>query len=116
MNRKLTIAALAAFALLVAAYLYHAEFGPGSKQPKTVPGWACGNSLRQIRDAKNAMAMELNLTNGTVITEQELARYCGRPDAKLPTCPRGGTYTIGPIGTVPVCSLPEHRYLSEELK
>ena len=28
---------------------------------------------------------------------------------KIPVCPQGGTYTINPIGTLPVCSIPGHQ-------
>jgi hypothetical protein len=71
----------------------------------------CLNNLRQIDAAKEQAAMENNWGDGHPIEP-------GNPDeAKvidfimgraIPTCPGGGTYTVGPIGTAPKCSCPGH--------
>jgi hypothetical protein len=75
---------------------------------------ACINNLRQIDAAKNEWALENNKTNGTPVTEADIKTYI-KLDASgnLPKCPAGGTYTIGPVGSVPTCSVPGHK-LSEQ--
>ena len=67
---------------------------------------ACINNLRQIDAAKNEWALENNKTNGTPVTEADIKTYI-KLDASgnLPRCPAGGTYTIGPVGELPTCSL-----------
>jgi hypothetical protein len=71
---------------------------------------ACINNLRQIDAAKNEWALENNKTNGTPVTEADIKTYI-KLDAggNLPKCPAGGTYTIGPVGDVPTCSVPGHK-------
>jgi hypothetical protein len=71
---------------------------------------ACINNLRQIDAAKNEWALENNKTNGTPVTEADIKPYI-KLDASgnLPKCPAGGTYTIGPIGQVPTCSVSGHK-------
>jgi hypothetical protein len=67
---------------------------------------ACINNLRQIDGAKNEWALENNKTNGTPVTEADIKPYL-KLDASgnFPRCPAGGTYTIGPVGEPPTCSL-----------
>ncbi len=71
---------------------------------------ACINNLRQIDSAKEQSAMANNWSNGKAINpgspeENSVNQYI---KGGGPTCPDGGTYTYGPIGTLPVCSNPEH--------
>ena len=67
---------------------------------------ACINNLRQIDGAKNEWALENNKTNGTPVTEADIKPYLKLDIAgNLPKCPAGGTYTIGPVGEPPTCSL-----------
>ena len=75
----------------------------------------CINNLRQIDAAKEQAALEKRWTNGTVITD-------GSADASNvnmyikglanttnePTCPAGGLYTYGNIGSNPVCTVTGH--------
>jgi outer membrane lipoprotein-sorting protein len=67
---------------------------------------ACINNLRQIDAAKNEFALEKGKTNGAAVTEADITPYL--PGGKLPTCPSGGTYTIGKVGENPTCSIPGH--------
>jgi len=71
---------------------------------------ACINNLRQIDAAKNEWALENNKTNGAPVTAADIKPFV-KLDASgnLPKCPAGGTYTIGPVGTVPTCSVSEHK-------
>lgn len=70
---------------------------------------ACINHLRQIDAAKNQWALENNKSAGNPITAQDIAPYI-KLDANgnIPDCPAGGTYTIGAVGEVPTCSIPDH--------
>lgn len=68
---------------------------------------ACINNLRQIDAAKNEWALEGGKKPGDVPTEQDLKPYF--KNGTFPTCPAGGTYTIGAIGNVPTCSIPKHK-------
>jgi hypothetical protein len=71
---------------------------------------ACINNLRQIDGAKNEWALENNKTNGTPVTEADIKPYLKLgAGGNFPKCPAGGTYTIGPVGSVPTCSVPGHK-------
>ncbi len=66
---------------------------------------ACINNLRQIDAAKNEWALEKNKTASDVPAREDLLPYL----RSWPTCPAGGTYTIGPVGEKPTCSIPGHQ-------
>jgi hypothetical protein len=66
---------------------------------------ACINNLRQIDGAKQQWALEKGKQATDVPTWDDLKPYLGR----IPVCPAGGTYTIGPVGEKPTCSIPGHR-------
>jgi hypothetical protein len=71
---------------------------------------ACINNLRQIDGAKNEWALENNKTNGTPVIEADIKPHLKLgADGNFPKCPAGGTYTIGRVGKVPICSVPEHK-------
>jgi len=67
---------------------------------------ACINNLRQIDAAKNQWALEKNKTATDVPTEDDLKPYLY--NNAFPTCPQGGTYTIGALSEKPTCSVPGH--------
>lgn len=66
----------------------------------------CVEILKQIDSAKERLAMEQKLANGTVVTWADIAGAAGyiKGPATGAICPGGGTYNIGPIGTLPTCS------------
>ncbi|HEY1789220.1 MAG TPA: hypothetical protein VGJ73_13750 [Verrucomicrobiae bacterium] len=66
----------------------------------------CIANLRLIYAAKQAWALEKNKTDSDTPTEQDLLPYI--KGGVFPTCPSGGTYTIGTVGQVPACSVPGH--------
>jgi hypothetical protein len=66
---------------------------------------ACINNLRQIDGAKNQWALEKGKKDGDVPTKADLLPYL----RSWPVCPSGGTYTIGPVGEPPMCSIPGHK-------
>jgi len=66
----------------------------------------CIANLRLIYAAKQAWALEKNKTDTDTPTEQDLLPYI--KGGVFPVCPSGGTYTIGPVGQLPTCSIPGH--------
>ena len=70
---------------------------------------SCIANLRQIDASKEQWAMDNNASNGSAVTG-------GMPTLvgangymkKTPTCPSGGTYTLGNIGTDPTCTIAGH--------
>ena len=64
---------------------------------------ACINNLRQIDAAKEQLALENGLQNGDAA-----AGYDAYIKNGLPNCPASGAYTVGAVGTDPVCSEAGH--------
>jgi len=67
----------------------------------------CQANLRSMDTAKEHWAME-NMkgasetpTDAELVTEYMRARY----EDELPACPGGGTYTLGDVSTLPICSI-----------
>jgi hypothetical protein len=74
----------------------------------TSPANACINNLRQIDGAINEWALVKSITNGTVVTENDITNYIKlNRFGKIPSCPSGGKYTYGKVGdkTQIACSL-----------
>jgi competence protein ComGC len=72
---------------------------------------ACINNLRQIDAAKMQWALENSKTNGAIPAAVDLSPYL-KGGLKSLQCPAGGTYTIGPVGEEPTCSIPDHKLLN----
>src|SRR5437879_2435476 len=70
----------------------------------------CFNNLREIDAAKEQLTLKNNLTNGVVVTAEQISPYIAGGFASL-ECAEKGTYTINPIGTEPRCSF--HGSMSE---
>lgn len=67
----------------------------------------CIANLAKIEAAKQIFGVENGKINGDAVDNAELIG----PELYLeamPECPAGGTYTINPIGTVCVCTVPGH--------
>ena len=64
---------------------------------------ACINNLRQIDGAKEQWAMAAKQSDGDSVTTDDVNDYI-KGDT-TPTCPGGGTYTYGNIGSNPDCSI-----------
>ena len=74
------------------------------KARKTAQKNACINNLRQIDGAKEQWALENKATTGATPADADLYgtdKYI----KQAPSCPGGGTYTIGNLATKPTCSL-----------
>ena len=70
----------------------------------------CFNNLRAIEAAKEQLAENSDLTNGTVVTSEQLSPYIEGGFASL-KCAKHGEYIINPIGIEPRCSF--HGSMSE---
>ena len=70
----------------------------------------CFNNLRTIDGAKNELAEKNNLTNGTVVTSEQISPYIQGGFASL-KCVERGEYIINPIGIEPRCTF--HGSMSE---
>jgi hypothetical protein len=67
----------------------------------------CINNLRQIDAAKQEWTLENKKESTDTPTPADLDKYLKNGFGSL-KCPKGGTYTINPVGTKPACSIPEH--------
>ena len=68
---------------------------------------ACGNNLLQIYNAKLRWALENKKGGDDVPTDADLFGANSYIRVK-PTCPGGGTYTIGPVDSPPTRTVPSH--------
>lgn len=67
-------------------------------------GRACQENLSKIDGAKEQYAIEKKIGNNEAVDMDDLANADGTGYLKsVPTCPAGGTYTEGNIGTDPTC-------------
>lgn len=66
----------------------------------------CIDNLRQINAFKLQWALDKEKNATDVPTAQDLAPYF--KDGVFPTCPDGGTYTIGAVGELPTCTISGH--------
>jgi hypothetical protein len=64
----------------------------------------CINNLMWIEGAKRIAAEEHGFKSGKIVNQADLEAYM----EEWRSCPAGGKYTIGPIGTAPTCSIPGH--------
>jgi hypothetical protein len=69
----------------------------------------CKNNLRMIDDSRDQAALERNYKERATVTEKEISPFLKGGFSGL-VCPKGGRYTIGPVGKESVCS--EHGTLS----
>ncbi|MGQ9488082.1 MAG: competence type IV pilus major pilin ComGC [Armatimonadota bacterium] len=66
---------------------------------------ACVSNLKQIDAAKEQWAMDNNKSNGDACAMTDLVPAYIKSE---PSCPSGGTYTVGNVGVNPTCSIPGH--------
>ena len=70
---------------------------------------SCNNNLQQIYSAKTQWAFEHQKTSQDIPTWDDIRPYLHLPSNSIPTCPDGGTYTLGPVGESPQCSLGDQK-------
>jgi hypothetical protein len=68
---------------------------------------ACINNLRILDAAKEQWAMASRKQDGDEVDQAAVLQYV--KGSKMPVCPGGGTYKLNPIGTMPECSIPDHK-------
>jgi type II secretory pathway pseudopilin PulG len=73
---------------------------------KTAKQNNCVNNLRQISAAKQQWALENSKPESAIPTFEDIAHYLS--SERVAKCPCGGSYTIGTIGSEPMCSLAGH--------
>lgn len=101
-NMKKALIILLPLLTFVAGFFLGISF---EKEKNKSEGLFCNNQLRQIEAAKDQYALENGLTNGSVITWEQIERpSAGYLKAKV-RCPAGGDYTINVIGQNDTCSL-----------
>jgi len=96
------VAVICVFALFVLVVIPNI---PTGLRPS--PANACINNLRQIDGAAQQFVIEHHLTNGDRINfPDDLTPYIKLDkNGKIPTCPKGGVYSIKKVGDIPTCSL-----------
>jgi hypothetical protein len=96
----IVLAVIIGFSFCVSKYATFVRSG-------TSPANTCINNLRQIEAAKNEWALEKGITNVEVAPqENDLTPYIQLgSNSRIPTCPSGGTYTIGKLKEIATCSL-----------
>jgi prepilin-type N-terminal cleavage/methylation domain-containing protein len=67
---------------------------------------ACIENMRQVESAKEQWAMQAMKANGQAIVTDEVAGFI--KGSNFPSCPAGGTYTYGVIGTDASCTITGH--------
>jgi hypothetical protein len=68
---------------------------------------SCHANLKQLQGAKDSWASSHGKQREDVPTWNDLVGAKAYI-ARQPTCPSDGTYTLGPVGEAPRCSVPEH--------
>jgi competence protein ComGC len=74
---------------------------------------ACINNMRMLDAAKEQAALQHNYKAGNTVSEVEISQFLKSGFAGL-HCPKGGHYTINPVGLPPECSV--HGRLSEAIE
>lgn len=88
-------------ALIVFSMFFLLSIGGPHSGPN--PEAWCYNNLRKIDAAKNQLAEKNNLTNGTLVTSEQISPYIEGGFASL-ECAKHGNYLINPIGVEPRCT------------
>jgi prepilin-type N-terminal cleavage/methylation domain-containing protein len=73
---------------------------------------ACINNLRQLDGAKQQWALENKQSDAAVPGDDDVKVYI--KNNAMPTCPGGGTYTVGAVNVDPTCSkaaAPDNHFL-----
>jgi hypothetical protein len=94
--------------LITAAVFIVAAFTlPGLWYRKARSAPACLANLKQLDGAIKTWALEQGKGTNGVPVDADLFGTNAYLKAK-PQCPAGGTYTLGPVGRLPTCSIPRH--------
>ena len=72
----------------------------------------CRDNIKAIESAKRKYAEDRGLTAGAQITWADVIKTAGWREA--PKCPSGGTYNLGPVGSLPTCSIGDNNTLNTD--
>lgn len=75
------------------------------KSRQTAQRNACIKNLQQIDGSKETWALEKKKTAGDAAVDSEINGYI---KGGAPSCPASGSYTYGPVGTDPTCTIRDH--------
>ena len=75
------------------------------KARQTAQRNACIKNLQQIDGSKETWALEKKKAPGDPVVEAEINGYI---KGGAPSCPAGGIYTYGAVGTDPTCTIQNH--------
>lgn len=105
-NQDSSQAALVAVAAFPAGLLAAIAVPNFVKARETAQQNACINNLRMVANAKDQWALEKSKPANATPLNRDLTPYL--PDNTMPTCPKGGRYTVGKLSVPPKCSQPGH--------
>jgi len=97
--------AIAGTVLLVAFSLFVYSRWQAKRSAEGHNAYLCVHNLRLIDVSKEAYAYEHGLKAGDLVSTQVLVGLHAWPVV----CPSGGTYSIGPVGTPPTCTVSGHK-------
>jgi hypothetical protein len=100
--RAIIVGALIALGLLCFSAL------PNFVHRQSSPKNACIKNLILLDSAKRQWALEHRATDADTPTWDDIKSSLARVGLDLPTCPSGGTYTLGAMSNRPTCSIPDH--------
>ncbi|HTJ00575.1 MAG TPA: hypothetical protein VL527_16965 [Dongiaceae bacterium] len=104
---KWPVLVLSGLLLCLVAITWNLLSPPVVKDHSTIaPRVTCQNQLRQLDSAKQQWASDNHQSSNAIPTQTDLMPYL--QNHSFPLCPKGGTYTIGQVGTLPTCSIPGH--------
>jgi len=95
---------VACVTLVVVPGFYGLYVWSGRVDRVMTPAMKCFGNLRLIEGAKQLWALEQNKATNDIPAWDDLRSSL----EAIPTCPSGGTYTIGSVGEPPICSISEH--------
>jgi hypothetical protein len=101
-SRKFALGTILGAVLLIAAWVGIARFMAWQSAVEAVE---CGHNLRMIDSAKIQWAFEQHRNFKDTPTWEDLMPYL---HGRIPKCPSGGTYALGPICKRPTCTVPGH--------
>jgi hypothetical protein len=106
-QKNLLLVASVSVVVIPGAFFLYLWTAPRVDRP--APAFICSQNLRQIDAAKQMWVIEHESSTNRFPSWEDIHPYIGRSVSDpLPTCPQGGTYTIGRIGEIPSCSISEH--------
>ena len=76
-----------------------------AKARDTAQRISCINNMKMIDLAKKQSALEHNYPEGTTVPDDQISEQLKPNGLSGLKCPKGGSYTINPIGKAPACSV-----------